>query len=62
MLSVTDFRLSGQKRQSGDRFGLKKAVVGVTSQGKIYVPESRDEVVHSAGRVLNDRSVNIESF
>ena len=41
VLSVTDFRLSGEKRQSGDRFGLKKAVVGVTSQGKIYALESR---------------------
>ena len=41
VLSVTDFRLSGEKRQSGDRFGLKKAAVGVTSQGKIYALESR---------------------
>ena len=41
ILSVTDFRLTGEKKQSGDRFGLKKAVVGVTSQGKIYALESR---------------------
>ena len=41
VLSVTDFRLSGEKRQSGDRFGLKKALVGVTSQGKLFALESR---------------------
>ena len=42
VLSITDFRLTGEnKRPAGDKFGLKKAVVGVTSQGKIYALESR---------------------
>ena len=46
ILSVTDFRLTGEKKQSGDRFGLKKAVVGVTSQGKIYTMNS-SSILHS---------------
>ena len=42
MLTLTDLRLSNDKRQqSGDKFGLKKVVVGVTSNGKIYAFESR---------------------
>merc|ERR1719150_620680 len=37
-----DFRLTGEnKLSSGDKFGLKKVVVGVTRQGKMYGFESR---------------------
>lgn len=42
MLAITDFRLTGEnKLNSGDKFGLKKVVVGVTRQGKMYGFESR---------------------
>ena len=42
LLAVTDFRLGGQSKQThGDKFGLRKVVVGVTSRGKIYAMESR---------------------
>ena len=42
ILAITDFRLTGEnKLSSGDKFGLKKVVVGVTRQGKMYGFESR---------------------
>jgi len=45
VLAVTDFRLSGGGEDNpgvvGDRFGLRKVVVGVTKQGKIYGLDSR---------------------
>ena len=42
MLAITDFRLTGEnKHNSGDKFGLRKVVVGVTRHGKMFGFESR---------------------
>jgi len=42
VLAVTDFRLTGEsKHNSGDKFGLRKVVVGVTRYGKMYGLESK---------------------
>jgi len=45
VLAVTDFRLSGASEDNpgvvGDKFGLRKVIVGVTRQGKMYGLDSR---------------------
>ena len=42
MLSITDLRLRDKTQvTTGDKFGLRKVVVGVTGQGKMYGLESR---------------------
>jgi len=45
VLAVTDFRLSGASESNpgvgGDRFGLRKMVIGVTKQGKMYGLDSK---------------------
>jgi len=45
VLAVTDFRLSGASEDNtgvvGDKFGLRKVVVGVTKQGKMYGLDSK---------------------
>ena len=41
ILAVTDFRLTGEKHNAGDKFGLRKVVVGVTRHGKMFGFDSR---------------------
>jgi len=48
VLAVTDFRLSGGSESNpgvGDRFGLRKVVVGVTKQGKMYGVDSKSGTI-----------------
>lgn len=66
VLAITEFRLSSASEsnpvEGGDKFGLKKAVIGMTEPGNIFAFDSKAdffilwqiEKVHSAGRVMAD--------